>query len=164
MFIKGDDYIVNIIEKKLDIDDEAKYKLDNPKEKLYKKIKLLENKKDRIRKAYINESFTLEEYDKEISIVEASIKDLKRQLLENEQANDMNFTMEDILLKRDLTFLNKIKFPTLYKGIINKDEKHVIFNPQSLINPSEVNKAISNINKQMEQEAEEFYNTYKNDY
>ena len=31
--------MVNIIEKKLDIDDEAKYKLDNPKEKLYKKIK-----------------------------------------------------------------------------------------------------------------------------
>lgn len=50
------------------------------------------------------------------------------------------------------------------KGIINKDERHVIFNPPSLINPSEVNKSISNINKQMEQEAEEFYNTYKNDY
>ena len=50
------------------------------------------------------------------------------------------------------------------KGIINKNERHVIFNPPRLINKSEIEKAISNINRQMEKEAEEFYNTNKNDY
>lgn len=45
----------------------------------------------------------------------------------------------------------------IYKeGIINKDERHVIFNPPSLINPSEVNKAISNINKQMDKKQKNF--------
>ena len=97
-----------------------KNKIDNPKERLEKELNSLERKKERIRKAYINESFTLEEYDKESELIENSIKELKRQLLENEQSNDMNFTMEDILLKRDLKFLNTIKFPTLYSGIIKQ--------------------------------------------
>ena len=92
-------------------------KIDNPKEKLFKEIKDLENKKERIKKAYINESFTLEEYDKESKIIDAGINELKRQLLENEQSNDLNFCMESILYKRDLKFLNMIKFPTFYVGI-----------------------------------------------
>ena len=92
-------------------------KIDNPKEKLFKEIKDMENKKERIKKAYINESFTLEEYDKESKIIDAGINELKRQLLENEQSNDLNFSMESILYKRDLKFLNMIKFPTFYIGV-----------------------------------------------
>ena len=95
-----------------------KNKVENPKERLYKEIKDLEGKKERVRKAYINESFTLKEYDEEVKIINSGINELKRQLLENKQANDMNFTVEDILLKRDLKYLNSIKFPTLYEGII----------------------------------------------
>ena len=97
-----------------------KNKVENPKERLYREIKDLEGKKERVRKAYINESFTLKEYDEEVKIINSGINELKRQLLENEQANDMNFTVEDILLKRDLKFLNSIKFPTLYEGIIKE--------------------------------------------
>ena len=92
-------------------------KVDNPKDKLFKEIKDMENKKERIRQAYINESFTLEEYDKESKIIEAGINELKRQLLENEQSNDLGFNMESILYKRDLKFLNTIKFPNLYVGV-----------------------------------------------
>ena len=92
-------------------------KIDNPKEKLFKDIKDMEKKKERIRQAYINESFTLEEYDKESKIIEAGINELKRQLLENEQSNDLGFNMKSILYKRDLKFLNTIKFPNLYVGV-----------------------------------------------
>ena len=92
-------------------------KVDNPKEKLFKDIKNMEKKKERIKQAYINESFTLEEYDKESKIIEAGINELKRQLLENEQSNDLGFNMESILYKRDLKFLNTIKFPNLYVGV-----------------------------------------------
>lgn len=95
-------------------------KIDNPKERLQKEIKELEKKKERIKKAYINESFTLEEYDEETKIIDSQINEVKRLLLENEQSNDMNFTMESILLKRDLIFLNKIKFPTLYNGVLKE--------------------------------------------
>ena len=94
-----------------------KNKVDNPKEKLFKDIKDMEKKKERIKQAYINESFTLEEYDKESKIIEAGINELKRQLLENEQSNDLGFNMKSILYKRDLKFLNTIKFPNLYVGV-----------------------------------------------
>ena len=41
-----------------------KSKLDNPKQELEKVLKSLNNKKDRIRKAYIDSIFTDEEYKK----------------------------------------------------------------------------------------------------
>ena len=40
-----------------------KTKLDNPKEKLQKELNEQQDKQERIRKAYINGSFTIEEYD-----------------------------------------------------------------------------------------------------
>ena len=43
-----------------------KTKLNNPKEKLIKELKEQNQKAERIRKAYINGSFTLEEHDSEI--------------------------------------------------------------------------------------------------
>ena len=45
------------------------------------------------------------------------------------------------------------------------DEEHrVIFNPHRTINKSEINKALSSINREMEEAAEEFYQTNKSDY
>ena len=75
-------------------------------------------KKERVRKAYINEVFTLEEYKTETSIIENNIKELERQILENEQVKDLKFTPEDILIKRDIYFINKIKLPNLYNQIV----------------------------------------------
>lgn len=57
------------------------------------------------------------EIDEGAKIIEAGINELKRQLLENEQSNDLGFNMESILYKRDLKFLNTIKFPNLYVGV-----------------------------------------------
>lgn len=95
-----------------------KSKLTNPKEELSKELKVQEMRKERVRKAYINEAFTLEEYKAEISIIENNIKELERQILENEQAKDLKFTKEDILIKRDIDFINKIKLPNLYNQIV----------------------------------------------
>jgi len=95
-----------------------KNKLSNPKEELSKELKAQEMKKERVRKAYINEAFTLEEYKQEISIIENSIKELERQILESEQVKDLKFTKEDILIKRDIDFINKIKLSNLYNQIV----------------------------------------------
>lgn len=95
-----------------------KSKLVNPKEELSKELKVQEMKKERVRKAYINEAFTLEEYKNETSIIENNIKELERQILENEQIKDLKFTKEDILIKRDIDFINKIKLPNLYNQIV----------------------------------------------
>ncbi len=50
------------------------------------------------------------------------------------------------------------------KGFIKDTEQRVIFNPPKLINKSEINKAISSINREMDEAAEDFYQTKKDDY
>ena len=91
-----------------------KSKLDNPKQELEKELKSLNNKKDRIRKAYIDEIFTEEEYKEETSVIENKIKHLQKKILENEEINNLNLSIEDILIKRDMDFINSIKLPILY--------------------------------------------------
>ena len=91
-----------------------KSKIDNPKEQLEKELKSLNNKRDRIRKAYIDELFTEEEFKQESKLIENQIEMVNSKLLENSQAGQLNFTNEDILLKRDMDFINKIKLPISY--------------------------------------------------
>ena len=91
-----------------------KSKLDNPKEQLEKELKSLNNKRDRIRKAYIDELFTEEEFKQESKTIDSQIEFVNSKLLENSQADQLNFTTEDILLKRDMDFINKVKLPISY--------------------------------------------------
>lgn len=91
-----------------------KSKVDNPKEQLEKELKSLNNKRDRIRKAYIDKLFTEEEFKQESKLIENQIEMVNSKLLENSQAGQLNFTTEDILLKRDMDFINKIKLPISY--------------------------------------------------
>lgn len=95
-----------------------KTKLENPKVELSKELKMQEMKKERVRNAYINNAFTLEEYKKETEIIENNIKTLERKILETDQVEDLKFTKEDILIKRDIDFINKIKLPNLYNKIV----------------------------------------------
>lgn len=53
------------------------------------------------------------------------------------------------------------------KGIINENERQVIFNPPKLINESEIEKAISKINREMDEAVEDFskqFTTQKYNY
>ena len=50
------------------------------------------------------------------------------------------------------------------KGFISDKEHRVIFNPPKTINKSEINRALKSLNQQMEEAAEEFYTTNKDDY
>ena len=106
-----------------------KSKLDNPKQELEKELKSLNNKKGRIRKAYIDSIFTEEEYRSELELIENQIKDINSKLLENSQAEQLNFTTEDILLKRDMDFINKVKLPISYYAfndnwdLLDRDDK-----------------------------------------
>ena len=94
-------------------------KIHNPKEDFEKEITNLNNKKIRIRKAYIDELFTEEEYKEETNIIENKIKDLKKKILENEQVNKLNLSVDDILVKRDMDFINSIKLPILYNAFVD---------------------------------------------
>lgn len=109
-----------------------KNKIENPKEQYEKELKSQYDKKERIRKAYIDEKFTLEEFDSETKIIEDNIKELQRMIHENNQLETLHFTPEDILIKRDMDFINKIKLPQLYEEFtvswndLDRDDKQTL--------------------------------------
>ena len=94
-------------------------KVHNPKEEFEKELTNLNNKKERIRKAYIDELFTEEEYKEETNTIENKIKDIQKKILENEQVSKLNLTVDDILVKRDMDFINSIKLPILYNAFVD---------------------------------------------
>lgn len=92
-----------------------KQKIENPKEDIEKEIKKQKDKFARIREAYVNEVFTLEEYDLERKKIENTIEDLEGKLNESKICDELKFTPEDILVKRDIDFINSVKYPEKYK-------------------------------------------------
>ena len=92
-----------------------KQKFDEPKEQLEKEIKEQYNKLERIKKAYINGAFEVQEYKEEKKIVENAITELENKLDTTDCAEELKFTPKDILLKRDIDFINKIKLDKEYQ-------------------------------------------------
>ena len=92
-----------------------KQKFDEPKEQLEKEIKEQKNKLERIKKAYINGVFELKEYNEEKKIVEKAISELESKLDTTDCVEELRFTPKDILLKRDIDFINKIKLDKEYQ-------------------------------------------------
>ncbi len=93
-----------------------KQKFDEPKEQLEKEIKEQNNKLERIKKAYINGVFELKEYNEEKKIVENAISELENKLETTDCTEELKFTPKDILLKRDIDFINKIKLDKEYQA------------------------------------------------
>lgn len=91
------------------------------KENDYEKdLKILENKKNKVVDAYIDGTFDKETYNRKISEIENNINQVRRLSLESKQLSKMTFAKEDLLVKRDLDFINSIKLPMLYdKFILN---------------------------------------------
>ena len=59
--------------------------------------------------------FKLKEYDEERKIVEKTIEKLENELNTTDFAEELRFTPKDILLKRDIDFINKIKLNKEYQ-------------------------------------------------
>ena len=92
-----------------------KQKFDEPKEQLEKEINEQKVKLERIKKAYINGAFEVQEYKKEKKIVEKAIEELQNKLETTDCTEELRFTPKDILLKRDIDFINKIKLDKEYQ-------------------------------------------------
>ena len=93
-----------------------KQKFDEPKEQLEKEINNQKNKLEKIKKAYINGVFELKEYKEEKKIVEKAITELETKLDTTDSVEELRFTPKDILLKRDIDFINKIKLDKEYQA------------------------------------------------
>ena len=106
-----------------------KNKLENPKDELEEEIKKLNNKKKRLKEGFVNELFTTEEFKDETEKLDNLIKDLEEKIISNQQAEQLNFTVDDILLKRDMDYINKIKLPLTYHAFeecwpdLDRDDK-----------------------------------------
>ena len=92
-----------------------KQKFDEPKELLEKELDKQNAKLDRIRKAYISGAFDLEEYNAEKKIVDEVISKIQSELNTTNITEELKFTPQDILLKRDIDFINKVKLKDEYK-------------------------------------------------
>ena len=78
----------------------------------------------------------------------------------NKRRNSRRF----YFIKKYLTKEFKYHSDRNNKNLITDKEHRVIFNPPRTINKSEINKAISSINKKMNEAAEEFYRAKKDYY
>ena len=92
-----------------------KQKFDEPQEELKKDINKQKDKLERIKRAYINGVFSLEEYNDEKKLVESALENLQNDLDEATSCETLNFTPQDILLKRDIDYINKVKLEKEYK-------------------------------------------------
>lgn len=92
-----------------------KQKFDEPQEELKKDINKQKDKLERIKRAYINGVFSLEEYNDERKLAESSLEKLQNELDEATSCETLNFTPQDILLKRDIDYINKVKLEKEYK-------------------------------------------------
>ena len=92
-----------------------KQKFDEPKEELKKEIKKQNDRLERIKKAYISGAFDLEEYNAEKKIVDDTILKLEEELNETENSEELNYTPQDILLKRDIDYINRVKLKDEYE-------------------------------------------------
>lgn len=92
-----------------------KQKFDEPQEELKKDINKQKDKLERIKRAYINGVFSLEEYNDERKLIESALEKLQKELDEATSCETLNFTPQDILLKRDIDYINKVKLEKEYK-------------------------------------------------
>ena len=92
-----------------------KQKFDEPQEELKKDMNKQKDKLERIKRAYINGVFSLEEYNDERKLVESALEKLQNELDEATSCETLNFTPQDILLKRDIDYINKVKLEKEYK-------------------------------------------------
>ena len=91
-----------------------KTKLNNPIEKLKRELADSNKKLTRITDAYINGVFNLEEYEKQKNQIEDIIDKLNYKIEDCKICDNLNLTPDDILLKRDIDYINKLVFDSEY--------------------------------------------------
>jgi len=78
-----------------------KSKIDNKQIDYDKQIKELDKQMDRIKTAYIKGIMKLEDFDKEIKYIEFQRNDYIKKIQEQKQYENLNFTIDDLLILQD---------------------------------------------------------------
>ena len=88
-----------------------KSKLDNNTEEFTKKIKELENQKDRIKSAYMQGIVKMDEFGNELKSIEFNIDELNKKIKEQKQYENFNFTTNDLLILEDTKKIDELIYP-----------------------------------------------------
>ena len=78
---------------------------DEPKDNINKEIENQKQRLERLKLAYVDGAFSLDDYKKQAIIIEEKLTTLQNKIEEAEQCNYFNYNPQDILVKRDLDYI-----------------------------------------------------------
>ena len=88
---------------------------DEPKENIIKEIELQKNKIERLKNAYVDGIFNINEYKEKSKVIEDIINNLEEKINKANNSEMYSYSAKDILLSRDIAFLNKGLHPKEYE-------------------------------------------------
>ena len=100
-----------------------KSKLEDKTEDYKKGIKELDKQLDRIKTAYIKGVVKLEDFDKEIKHIEYQKSDLEKRQKEQEQYENLSFTLNDLLIIQDMQEIEFYTNPDVLNNWSNKSKE-----------------------------------------
>lgn len=88
---------------------------DEPREKIYKEIDTQKQRLERAKLAYVDGAFTLDDYKAKAKTIEDTIKSLEEKISNADKFEVFNYSAKDILISRDVAFLNSKIHPEEYQ-------------------------------------------------
>lgn len=88
---------------------------DEPREKIYKEIDVQKQRLERAKLAYVDGAFTLDDYKAKAKTIEDTIKSLEEKINNADKFEVFNYSAKDILVSRDVAFLNSKIHPEEYQ-------------------------------------------------
>ena len=89
---------------------------DEPKDNIKKEVQTQKARLERIKMAYIDGAFSLNDYKEKSKVIENTIKELETKIEEANQCEYFNYSPKDILIKRDIDFISKGLIPKEYNS------------------------------------------------
>ena len=89
---------------------------DEPRENINKEIERQNARLERLKVAYLDGSFSLDDFKEKSKTIETTIKELQDKIDESDKCEYFNYTPKDILLKRDIDFISKGLMPDEYSA------------------------------------------------
>ncbi len=96
---------------------------DEPREKIYKEIDTQKQRLERAKLAYVDGAFTLDDYKEKAKTIEDTIKSLEEKISNADKFEVFNYSAKDILISRDVAFLNSKIHPEEYQERIKSWNK-----------------------------------------
>lgn len=78
---------------------------DEPKESINKEIEIQKQRLERLKIAYVDGAFSLDDYKKQSKTIEETISNLENKINEANESKSFNYNLQDILVKRDLDYI-----------------------------------------------------------